>query len=126
MTKQRHIKTFEEKYGNMASKLKEANDYYDAHYKDVDMDFEDIFNGMPYIGICYTPVTSEFNDWWHDCDDATIEHLNLNKIKILQLDDYGYCHYVTYDSHHRRCVFRYTRHNDYLLEGNVIIKKKYV
>lgn len=115
--KQRHIKTIPEKFG-YRSVLKEFNDIYD----NAKSFYKELYNALPYIGILYVPF--EFHDLWYDMDEGDLitDYGEYIRLKIVEVNDKNMiiCHY---DSHHKSTVRLTRKYDEYLVEGNICIKR---
>lgn len=108
--KKRHIKTFLEKYSN-DDVHQAAIEYRDANRKKLSP--TEMFEGLPYIGVMYIHVNSDYAGWWYDSNDDFI------KAKIMNVTEDRVYH-AHYDSHHHDMVILSQPHAGFVLEGNVL------
>ena len=111
MKKQRHIKTFLEKYGN-GDMYQEA---IDASFDNRKLDNEEQFNKLPYLGYLRIEVDGLYSSWWHESnEDWTVA-------KILRVNE-DTVDYVVWDSHHYTYWWATKKFEGFHVEGNVLRK----
>lgn len=116
MNKNRHIKTFQEKYKNMGNVIDESYEFFKLHrQRKFRLDDLEIFENIPYIGIFYVKPNTVFQEFWQDTED------DLIKTKIVCVDD-EYVYYWQYDSHHKDIYYSKSKTKGYAIEGNILVK----
>lgn len=120
MNKQRHIKTFAEKYGERSVKI----ECYDIMKKMLSRnrhDIEKVFSNLPYLGYLYIPVEDRYRRWWHETEQE-----DFIRAKVVEVTQWGHVSYVYIDDHHWHLATHKTTSNasfDYRVKGNVLIHK---
>ena len=116
--KERHIKTFAEKYGNN-DVYQEAVDIYTANFKK--LDDEELFAILPRAGYLRIEITYGFGDWWYDANDE-----EWSNAKVLRVnEDEGTVEYAIIDSHNGGIGFMKRHYKGFAVKGNVLIKVNY-
>ena len=113
MKKERHIKTFPEKFGS-GDVRKEIEEFISVNYKK--MDGDDLFEKLPYLG--YFRIDTDNRGlwwWWGETEDDWIN------AKVGYVDD-KVVHYYYFDSHHFRLSYSIEDHFGFALQGNILIK----
>jgi hypothetical protein len=117
--KDRHIQSFNLKYGNNVSYHDECVEIMNTGkfaYKE-----ESTIDKMPYIGILYVPLDTNWiggKHWWYDTDDD-----DWLRCKVIAIDT-NTVTLVQYDSHHREIHILKYEHKGYAVKGNVLINLK--
>jgi hypothetical protein len=119
MSKQRHIKTIVEKYG-FGDVMKQANEILNSKTRG-----EEEFNKLPYIGIAYVDWDDRkaSSDLIYYFEDFSIEGTGLIKLKLLEINPTEFTVAQYNDHHHDICIIK-AKHNNYIMDGNVIKSKK--
>ena len=117
MTRQRHIKTFVQKYG-IGDKVDECHKVFKAMKDEPNPDR--VFNHLPYLGYIYIDVKNpEFRDWWGYTEDT-----DLIRAKIIKVDRWDYITIAHIDNHHQVVRLHEIRRADtFRVKGNVLIKE---
>ena len=122
--KQRHIKTFEEKYG-VRSVYSECMDVIHANRKNVNP--EEVFEKLPYLGYLYVPVARRYRDWWYDTnkfignEEFKDSHI---KSKVVEVSHRGHIKIAQIDDHHSNLMVLDNPRLEsisYRVKGNVLI-----
>jgi hypothetical protein len=115
--KTRHTKSFQEKYSGDC--LKDCLMFMETNKKLLTE--KEIFDNLPYIGICYTPMSSDFGLFWYDGDepDFVKNGVELAKVKVVQVNEDS-VHIFSYDNHNHGVHHCEIETNEYELYGNEI------
>lgn len=113
--KERHKKSFLEKYGNVNQSypVKQFLDNVKRTTPDIEL-----FEKIPYIGYLRIEIKSEFADWWYDSDDDWVQ------AKVINIDE-NMVEIIHYDSHHHQMVRRIVDSTGFYVEGNVLREGSY-
>lgn len=121
MTKNRHIKTPEEKYGK-SSLINEVIQYFKENKH---IDDEELFETMPYLGICYLPENSNvyINGYleYEKCDIYN-EQGGLKKCKVIEVNNH-HMNFVYFNDHLYQICFLEVRKDNVIVEGNILKEK---
>ena len=111
--KERHIKTFPEKYGTNDVR-EEADEFIRTNRNK--MSGDEIFNKLPYLG--YFRIDTENRDlswWWHETEEDWIV------AKVLYVDE-DFVYYSYFDTHHYTLSYAVEKYFGFVLRGNVLEK----
>ncbi len=108
--KERHKKTFLEKYGNdnQSYPVKRFLDNVKQTTPDIEL-----FEQIPYIGYLRIEIKSDFADWWYDSNDDWVQ------AKVINIDK-NMVEIIHYDSHHHCMARRIVDSTGFYVEGNVL------
>jgi hypothetical protein len=92
MAKDRHIKTFEEKYG-LRSIVDEYWATFKEHRKLEYVNDKKLFSMLPYLGYLYVDVNYDLTDFWYDSDldriRAKVIKVSHDEVLLSMIDDHN-------------------------------------
>lgn len=118
MSKNRHIKTPDEKYGKYS--LRDITIEFLKFYRDMDEKW--CFDNLPYLGIFYFPencnVYVNGSMIYEKCDIYN-EHGGLIKCKVIEINNHHMV-FAHFDDHHYQICFPEIRKDDVFIVGNIL------
>lgn len=111
--KQRHIKTFQEKFG-IRSVLSEYNATFKEHRKLEYKDDVSLFSKLPYLGYLYVDAVYDTREFWYDT--------NLDRIrtKVIEVNEHNVILSMI-DDHNGGIALITAKTNHARIKGNVLI-----
>jgi hypothetical protein len=124
MNRNRHIKTLPEKYG-LVNIMLEVKEYLEKqkHRHDDNITFEE----LPYVGVAYVDWDdrSTSNQLLYHFEHFSIKNTSLVKVKVLSISDNEII-IAHYDDHHKQICIMDSKHDEMVIEGNVIRHKDFL
>lgn len=120
MAKERHTKTFQEKYG-IRSVLVDLEEAMREHGNDRG---QEVFDSLPQMGIFYIDEV-KYRDLIYEKEDSDVikeidgETVYLTKAKVIAVTE-TFVTYIHYDDHHHSIIFCKEETEKWILKGNEI------